>query len=173
MWYLIINMLLRGVFKVEKVMDGDDVVLNLNAPEISRPNWPDVWKYITFGNGKYLFWRTDGVFYQFFTWRRQGPKGAYDMGDITTTDGKHFRIRGGWSSRTGVINLMTGLNLVEIKLNGVTTNVDLHHASMLARRAGLKVERDKKYSFPVEDDVYVHPKHSTERTEVCYRFVEA
>ena len=171
MWQFIIKMLVGRLFKLE-VLEGDRgyVDLNLVAPEIEQPVWPKVWEYVSLGGDKYLFWMTDGVFYRFFTWSATGPQGGYSMGKITTKDGREFNIRGGWSSREGAVNLITGLSLVEIKRNGTVTHINLHHALVLAQMAGLVIEDHSYYRFDLEGDEYIHPNHAGAKTEICYGF---
>jgi len=147
---------------LEKIMDREVVVNIIPAPRTggrgvelwfeyatAKPNscqllsdihygQPDVWTAVHITNGELLLYVTNGRVVTFIYHNPNNVGGAYRMGPIKTTIGV-VDVKGGWSSRSGVVFKYTGQALVPIVVDSSIVYIALKAAETLAKYLDLKI----------------------------------
>ena len=108
---------------------------------------PEVWDEYRMSEHQTLYVGEDNGLFTFMVHNKMNTNGVYGT-IIKTRDGRAFKVSGCWSSRTGVVNMATGLDLVGVVINGCSRYISRVAAEELAGQVGYTVVESTKYNFP-------------------------
>ena len=126
---------------------------------------PEKWHISEYEEGGGLLWKSNDLITKFISHSPSNTRGAFALGELKTTKGYTVNVEGGWSSRPGVVQAYTGLELVEVVMCYIT-HINMSFADAIAYHLGLVIDHSL-YSIGSDEIGFEFYKKDVRRCPHC------